>query len=391
MHRARGGFSAPQSDTSNRYPPGTDPRHRPGSSSRYSNPPSGFHSRSMVARSGPSRFPRTSAGTASARPPIPGYRGSHRATPYRVTRNHAQPHGQPRHQVPHVPQEDPAAPSRASPGLCQVCSSSDKQIYHKHFSSLRLRQILDVENSDRGYMCPSCKSRHRSYPETRVKMVVSDSTLHEFFAPPGYTGRIQYKGDTMHADYVTIPGACMDTLFHAFKLDCDLLPPDKPIDVVLVMGYNDLVKGHSRYWIMECLQCFCRYVSDLAQKNHPDSPNTVAIATFMYPPQLAWLYDNGPEPLNYVNEKEKIDWLNAQIHELNMKNLCEFYPRFHTYGIRTSTRSTTDMYGNVKSYHVKLHRWEHWREQDRANMLHLRNDRRFKMGRAVNNYFILRT
>ena len=313
MLRAGGGFSAPNAGTSSRYPTGTNLSSRPSSSSsRYAIPLSGSHSRSLVAKSGPTRFPVIRADPANNCAPMPGNRVSHRATPYRVTRNYSSSYGRPRHQVPHASLGGRAAPNRATPGLCQVCSSDDKQIYHKHFSSLRLRQILDVENSDRAYLCPSCKSRHRSYPEARVKMVVSDSTLHEFFAPPGYTVS-QYEGDTMHADYITIPGACMDTLFHAFRLDCDLLPPDKPIDVVLVMGYNDLVKGHSRHWIMECLNCFCRYVSDLAQKNHPDTPNTVAIATFMYPPQLAWLYDNGPEPPNYVNEKEKIDWLNAQL------------------------------------------------------------------------------
>ena len=195
----------------------------------------------------------------------------------------------------------------------------------------------------------------------------------------------------MHCDYITIPGACMDTLFNAFKLDCAMLPPEKPLDVVLVMGYNDLVKGHARDWMLDCLKCFSNYIFGLASKNHPDIPNTVAIATMMYPPQLAWLYDNGPEPANYVNEKEKIDWLNTKIHELNIENSCPSYPRFHTYGVRTSTRSTTDMYGNVNVYSVKTHRWEHWREKEKSNMLHLRNDRRFKMGKAVNNYFISNT
>ena len=195
----------------------------------------------------------------------------------------------------------------------------------------------------------------------------------------------------MHTDYVTIPGASMDTLFKAFRLECAMLPLDKPMDVVLVLGYNDLVKGHSRDWMMDCLNCFTSFISELANKNHPGIPNTVAIATLMYPPQLAWFHDNGPEPANYVNEKEKIDWLNKQIHELNLKNSCPFYPRFHTYGVRTSSRTFTDRYGNKHVYSVKYHRWEHWREEDRANMLHLRNDRRFKMGQAVNNYFILRT
>ena len=247
-----------------------------------------------------------------------------------------------------------------------------------------------MESSGERYLCPSCKSHHKPYPEARVKVTVSDSTLHEFFAPPGHT-QSQYKGDTMHCDYITIPGACMDVLYHAFRTECAMLPPDKPLDVVLVMGYNDLVKGHSRDWMLDCLKCFSNLVFDLAKKNHPNTPNTVAIASLMYPPQLAWFNDNGPEPANYVNEKEKIDWLNAQIHELNIQNSSPYYPRFHTYGVRTSTRVSKDRYGKQQKYHVKYHRWEHWREEDRVTMLHLRNDRRFKMGKAVNNYFVLRT
>ena len=183
----------------------------------------------------------------------------------------------------------------------------------------------------------------------------------------------------------------MDVLYNAFRTEAAMLPPDRPLDVVLVMGYNDLIKGHAREWMLDCIKCFSNLVFNLGQKNHPDTPNTVAIASLMYPPQLAWFNDDGPEPVNYVNQKEKIDWLNAQIHELNLQNSCPFYPRFHTYGVRTSTRATKDRYGNQHNYSVKYHRWEHWRENEKVNMLHLRNDRRFKMGKAVNNYFVLRT
>ena len=38
--------------------------------------------------------------------------------------------------------------------------------------------------------------------------------------------------------------------------------------------------------------------------------------SLMYPPQLNWFADKGPEPQNQL---EKIDWLNAKIHELNSK------------------------------------------------------------------------
>ena len=89
--------------------------------------------------------------------------------------------------------------------------------------------------------------------------------------------------------------------------------------------------------------------------------------------------------------KEKIDWLNLGIHQENFRNNARAYPGFHTYGVRTATRSYTDEYGQVHQRKIKAHRWEHWRESDPARMLHLRNDRRFKMGIAVNNYFILNT
>ena len=46
-----------------------------------------------------------------------------------------------------------------------------------------------------------------------------------------------------------------------------------------------------------------------------------------------------------------------------------------------------DMLGNVTTTRVKVHRWEHWREQDKGNMLNLRDDRRLKMAAAVNKYF----
>ena len=120
--------------------------------------------------------------------------------------------------------------------------------------------------------------------------------------------------------------------------------------------------------------------------------NTVAIATLMYPPQLAWFDDNGPLPHpNYRNNKSKIDWLNEKINQRNRENGVPDYPGFHTYGIRTTTRHSTDLYGQYHQRVVKSHRWEHWRETNPTRMLHLRDDRRVKMGIAVNKYFVINT
>ena len=40
---------------------------------------------------------------------------------------------------------------------------------------------------------------------------------------------------------------------------------------------------------------------------------------------------------------------------------------------------------------TRRHRYEHWRETDKGNMLDLRDDRGFKMATALNNYFIHNT
>ena len=278
---------------------------------------------------------------------------------------------------------------------CQICSFSQKppevkkSVYHDHFSSKSLRELLGVEFSLSGsYFCPSCKSRHSPYPTERTKLVLSDSTLHNFFAPPTHTST-SYEGDTQHVDYITISGATLETLFHAFKLEYS--HHVYPVDVFIVAGYNDLVKNHSRDFIIEIIKRFGEYVRELKYKDNSPNTNTVTIGTLLYPPQLAWFVDDGPEPPNYNNQKEKIDWINNKIDKINNENGMKFYVGVHKYGIRVVTRKHKDEYGQEHHRHIKKHKWEQWRETVRTNMLHLTNDRRFVLGKAVNEYFMHRT
>ena len=67
-----------------------------------------------------------------------------------------------------------------------------------------------------------------------------------------------------------------------------------------------------------------------------------------------------------------------------------YYIGVHKHGMRVVNRKIVDEYGLVQQHlHYKRHRWEHWREKDPKNMLHLTNERRF--GTAINKYFINRT
>ena len=290
--------------------------------------------------------------------------------------------------------QDGAAPMEDSNQLrCNICSYSQTfpmepaPVFHKHFSSAQLREILEVEGTGRWFYCPSCKSRHRPYIDERIKVVVSDSTLHEFFAPSSHSLGM-YEGDLIHVDYVTIANGTIAELLHAFKLDYIVKRRPKLLDVVLVAGYADVVKGHSREFILWGISTFADMV---LMENGRRTGNTFTVASLMYPPRLCWFSDNGPIPYRYTNHLEKFDWLNAQIHALNAHNNSSSYPGLHSYGTRKSVMTVTDTDGNSQLRHSRTHRWEHWAESARRDKFTLRADRKFKMGKAVNIFFLYRT
>ena len=66
--------------------------------------------------------------------------------------------------------------------------------------------MLDNHRKEKAFsapqFCPSCVGPHKPYPEKRIKLVISDSTMHLFFAPPGQTAANRYDGDQVHTDYI---------------------------------------------------------------------------------------------------------------------------------------------------------------------------------------------
>ena len=88
---------------------------------------------------------------------------------------------------------------------------------------------------------------------------------------------------------------------------------------------------------------------------------------------------------------EKIHWLNYTIDQLNKSNNMTRYPKFAKFRVRIKTNRWIDRFGQEHHRAVRSHRWEQWRESDRSRMLHLTNEMRFKLGKAVNQHFVLRT
>ena len=53
----------------------------------------------------------------------------------------------------------------------------------------------------------------------------------------------RYVGDSIHIDEITIPGACLKVLLHALAIEYG--KSHRPIDVLVVAGANDILKGLS--------------------------------------------------------------------------------------------------------------------------------------------------
>ena len=118
---------------------------------------------------------------------------------------------------------------------------------------------------------------HLANYQTRVKLVLSTSTLHMWFAPPGLN--VNYRGDSEHRDYLTIPGAKIAQLHDAFVIEYG--KEQRGIDVVLVAGLNDVARGYSRDYIMFCIKDLRKAVKKQAEINYPQVKNTLAVATML--------------------------------------------------------------------------------------------------------------
>ena len=165
---------------------------------------------------------------------------------------------------------------------CSICSynqhhEEDRQVvYHRHFSSMFVRDCMEVNKSPSDYFCPSCKASHSSVQTTRRKVCLSSSMLHEFWAPKHNTTTI-YEGDKSHIDYITIPGGTVRDLTNAWKTE--LFQDTGPMDVLLLAGLNNLIRGDKPDTILRQYDHLVQYVMYQAHKFHPELHNTCTIGT----------------------------------------------------------------------------------------------------------------
>ena len=280
---------------------------------------------------------------------------------------------------------------------CNLCSYKQPVdepaalVHHFHYSG-KLTKEISLNSTTNEYFCPSCMKVHQDYLATdRIKVLLTSSILHQYWAPPESDKMTkQYSGDLLHIDHIGIPGATIDTLTQAFRVDYDR--EKRGMDVAIVAYYNDYIRGRTTEDIMSCYRGLYKVLQYQAKEHHPDKPNTLAIATLPYAPQLCWLPDDGPYPHpSYQNYLAELTKLNDEIIEYNAKIGAVNPPKLHTYGERTCSVKFKNRYGQEMTRQTRKHRFGQWREEDFSRKLHLDNKRRMDMASTVGNYFVHNT
>ena len=177
---------------------------------------------------------------------------------------------------------------------------------------------------------------------------------------------------------------------HAFRIDYE--EETRGLDVLVVAGLNNILKGDRMEELLNKFAVFRDTVMWQARKYHQAIPNTFAVATVLYAPQLCWFPDDGPLPSpGYRNRLNEMQWLNSSILKFNEAMGIKSAPRIHKFGIRVDNKSSQDEYGNIRVLHKVNHKWEQWREVERDRMLHLGDNKRMDLGRSINKYFEFNT
>ena len=255
---------------------------------------------------------------------------------------------------------------RSNVPRCDICSQKHLvgydtgEIHHIHFSS----KVTDSTSSS------ALKS-----PEGRIKICVTDSTLHEQWEDVMITA----AGGSFQVMWISIPGARIGELMAAWEIE--FRDEVRPMDVMLMGGVFNVAKGSPGPNILSSMTHFMDLVVWQGERLHPSEPNTCVVATMSYPPSLCWFDDDGPVPTNFENHLRNMRWLNHRIEALNLQAGIKA-PNFPTLGIRKE---------NKFGVGTTRHRLQQWQGSSRREKIYVSRDIQKKMCRQISKYFVHNT
>ena len=269
---------------------------------------------------------------------------------------------------------------------CSICSEYVNRkrrdmalVIHSHTSSMNYRINSDHRQSPWGeYFCNTCEIGFHGYKSgARYPVLVTSSILKDW---QGIRMNTRYSGDKIHVDQVGVAGAKIDDLEFAFLAEYSDLY--RPCDVLLVSGFNDLIRGRTPEQVMSSIRSFKTEVL----KIHGSS---FAVSTLPLPPSMSKL-ERDDYRLRRPDLTQEIIRLNDMIMEFNREPGQSMEtaraPCFHTWGL-TSRRLPKTIGPRNLLEAMPGHAHLEWRERRPAEQLHLSNEVRVRMGKATVKYF----
>ena len=246
------------------------------------------------------------------------------------------------------------------------------------------------------YKCTTCRGGSHQYSTgCRMALLVTSSQLQDWQLQYEKNGRIyrydNYPGDILHMDFVSVAGATVVELHRAFLAEYDQFPI--ALDVVLVAGTNNLMKGQPKEQILAEMEAFKVSVTRLGQEFGHE--NTFGICTLFYPPKISRLaFDPRHGSEDFWNRTDDIRFINGRIAYLNDEGTAAQYtrhtPMLHHFGIKRMEELPEREWMRNYDQHVggfNKHVQAAFRERNPDDMVHLSDSNRIKAGTYVVNYF----
>ena len=302
--------------------------------------------------------------------------------------------------------------------FCLACAEWGENpvpIWHRHASTKMYR--IEAEQDHHGqFDCVQCAKPHYFLCGGRLPVVLTASTLYNYWRGPG----IDYKGDIIHQDILSVPGGRIPDLLRAFKSEYSGHPT--PVDVCAVLGFNDILSNkvfsgveqlddehqvaalreeveRASLELRENAERLARTVIDSGMSN------SIAYCTLPIPPCMAWR-----DPANNASARAgnrvrslKISMLkryNDDIQELNEATRGETgievtrAPSFRSWGMKKKTgggqggpqgAAADPLDTEMGPY---AHRLAHFRESAARDKLHFAPKQKLKMAKACQKYFM---
>ena len=270
--------------------------------------------------------------------------------------------------------------------ICTMCSDVgiNHTFRHAHFSSTAIRRMSASSNTAKTFMCPICKAPEPiNIPATETrKVVLADSTLY------GVWDHMQ--PNKVHFEIDTIVGGRVKDMTRALKKNYLHLP--NRLEVILVVGINNIGAGHKAEQIMEDMKELIALLNEHSMKWHHSPASYAAFCTIMYAPKFCSLHvpPSPPEPwvatwtppTTFQNRAEEVKKVNDLIVQMQRAESIDIV-RLDYMGVKRFKSGTVQHKFDNKAGATPV-----WRDQEVFRKLHFTKEIKVKIMEHITKCFV---